>query len=148
MKEKDRISEVEDQDRLAAELVGLISEMLQQHGHNIEGKDGPICCLASNEFVVAMYLVEPSHAFYEILQHDDGENMLKVFTAVWRMDSNTIDLRLCRDGPWQKSFRSFVDETIDPGRARNLNRRTDLPRDLIEPELFGHERGAFKPKRH
>jgi hypothetical protein len=110
----------------AAELVGLISEMLQQHGHNIEGKDGPICCLASNEFVVAMYLVEPSHAFYEILRHDDGENMLKVFTAVRRMGSNTIDLRLYRDGPWQKSFRSFVDETTDPGRARNLIRRTDL----------------------
>jgi hypothetical protein len=110
----------------ATELVGLISELLQQHGHNIEGKDEPICCLASNEFVVAMYLVEPSHAFYEILQHDDGENMLKVFTAVRRMGSNTIDLRLYRDGPWQKSFRSFVDETIDPGRARNLNRRTDL----------------------
>ena len=52
--------------------------------------------------------------------------MLKVFTAVRRMGSNTIDRRLYRDGPWQKSFRSFVDETIDPGRARNLNRRTDL----------------------
>jgi hypothetical protein len=110
----------------AAELVGLIIEMLQQHGHNIEGKDGPICCLASNQFVVAMHLVEPSDAFYEILQYDDAENMLKVFTAVRRMGSNTIDLRLYCDGPWQKSFRSFVDETIDPARARNLNRRTDL----------------------
>ncbi len=112
--------------KTVAELVGLISEILRQHGHEIEGKDGPICCLASDEFVVAMYLVEPSHAFYEILQHDDGENIVKVFTAVVRTDSNTIDLRLYRDGLWQKSFRTFVDESIDPARARDLNHHTNL----------------------
>jgi hypothetical protein len=65
--------------------------------------------------------VKPGLALYEILQHAHGENLSQVFVAMWHCTLGKPDLRLYRDGPWQRRFRSFADDSLDPVPPRLLH---------------------------
>ena len=98
------------------ELIRLTDGLLRQYGRDIEEVDRTTRCFATDEFLVAAYMVEPGLALYEISQHDHGENVSRVFVATWHA-SGTPDLRLYRDGPWLRRFRSFAGSS-DRGPAR------------------------------
>ena len=108
-------------DRDVTELIGLTDALLWQYGRDIEQVDRTTRCFATDEFIVATYIVEPGLALYQISQHDHGENVSQVFVATWHCASGTPDLRLYRDGPWRRRFRSFADDSLDPAPARVLH---------------------------
>ena len=97
------------------------SPLLRQYGRDVEGDDRVTRCFATDEFFVATYAVEPGLALYQISQHADGENISQVFVATWHYTSGTPDLRLYRDGPWRRRFRSFADDSLDPAPPQLLH---------------------------
>ena len=103
------------------ELIRLTDNLLRQYGRDVEGDDSVTRCFATDEFLVATYTVEPGLALYQISQHADGENVSQVFVATWHCTSGTPDLRLYRDGPWRRRFRSFADDSLEPAPPRLLH---------------------------
>jgi hypothetical protein len=103
------------------ELIRLTDNLLRQYGRDIEEVDRTTRCFATDEFIVATYIAEPGLALYQISQHDHGENISQVFVATWHSASGTPDLRLYSDGPWRRRFRSFADDSLDPGPAPVLH---------------------------
>ena len=106
---------------VVTELIGLTDNLLRQYGRDVELDDKATRCFATDEFLVVTYTVEPGLAFYQISQHAHGENMSQVFVATWHSASGAPDLRLYRDGPWQRRFRSLADDSLDTGPARVLH---------------------------
>jgi hypothetical protein len=106
---------------VVTELIGLTENLLRQYGRDVELGDKATRCLATDEFLVVTYTVEPCLAFYQISQHAHGENISQVFVATWHSASGTPDLKLYRDGPWRRRFRSFADDSLDAGPARVLH---------------------------
>ena len=98
------------------ELIRLTDNLLRQYGRDAKEDDRATRCFATDEFLVATYIVEPGLALYQISQHAHGENICQVFVATWQRTSRTPDLRLYRDGAWRGRFRSFADNSLDPAR--------------------------------
>lgn len=104
-----------------AELIRLADNLLRQYGRDVEEDDRVTRCFATDEFLVATYTVEPGLALYQISQHAHGESVSQVFVATWHCTSGTPDLRLYRDGPWRRRFRSFADDSLEPAPPRFLH---------------------------
>src|SRR5690349_11540356 len=94
----------------ADELIRLSAGLLLRFGRDIEADNGLIRCLVIEGFVVATYPEEPDLTIYRILHLDDEQNILHLFAAARHRDSTSTDLRLCRDGPWEKTFRKIGTE--------------------------------------
>lgn len=90
------------------ELIRLTSKLLSRYGRDIEADNLIVRCVAISEFIIATYSVQPDLTVYRILQHDDEENISQLFVATWHWGLGTPDLRLYRDGPWEKTFRELA----------------------------------------
>jgi hypothetical protein len=103
------------------ELIRLTDELLRRYGLDIEAENGMIRCLVISEFVIATHTVQPDLAVYRILQHDNEENISPLFVATMHSGSGAPDLRLYRNGPWERNFWNFTAEVVDWAPSQHLH---------------------------
>ena len=100
------------------ELMRLTEKLLQRYGQDI---DADSRCFVMSEFLVATYSVQPDLAVYRILQRDVELNISQLFVATWHWGSGTPDLRLYRQGLWEKAFRKIGLEMVDLAPSQHLH---------------------------
>jgi hypothetical protein len=97
--------------KVVMELIGLASEILRQRGMIVETADGPANCCGNDEFLIGFCPMDKL-ALYEIMQHDLGDNVTKLFAAEWPIGADLPNLQVYRAGEWVADFRRSFRKTI------------------------------------
>jgi hypothetical protein len=103
------------------ELMRLTEKLLRRYGQDIDADNQIVRCFVMSEFLVATYAVQPDLAVYRISQRDIEQNISQLFVATLHWGSGTPDLRLYRQGPWEKAFRKISSEMLDLAPSRHLH---------------------------
>jgi hypothetical protein len=94
------------------ELIRLSDALLSRFGLDIEDGGRLVRCAVLSEFMVVTFSEEPDLTMYRITQLDNDREIRHLFAAA-RLKGGSIDVQLCRNGDWEKTFRTFVTDVIN-----------------------------------
>jgi hypothetical protein len=97
----------------ANELIELTEELLRCYGRDIDADNRIVRCLVMSEFLITTHSVQPDLTVFRIVHLDNEQNISQLFAATRRGGSGILDLQLCREGPWEETFKKIGTEMVD-----------------------------------